>query len=393
MKLNPLRWFEKPVPAKPLTIDSAVAGSKHEYFGKRNEDLLKCRYMYEQGGMVSEAIDCHPLFMFSSGYKFEHAEGKEKLAEQVQTWHDQMGFEEVAWRLIVDSLVVKKGIGEIAPSRDGTVPVAKVFRRPSEQFTEIYDDSGDLTGYKQTVIAGGVRKSHAIPADRIFRLDLGLPLVARCKDDIIRDTKIVDATAASIGRHGFPRYHVKVGVTGQTISDDVVSKLGSEFEQLEPDHEWVTVRDVDISNIDSAGVQNTKLYGDWAIQRLCAALGTPEEMLGLGRGSTEATANVRLKAWYDRMSTLQKRFAAQWNDQIVDRMTGSDGDVWLAFNDPNPTDDEMRARTVASLLSLGVNAPITLNEARVMLGLQPSDEFEMMAQPVIPTGFGGGANE
>ncbi len=382
VKLNPLRWLAKPEPEKPKTFDSKVAGSKHTFFDKKDQDLTKCRHVYEQGGVVSEAIDCHPLFMFSNGYKFD---GPENLVKQVQAQHDKIDFETIGWKLAVDSLVVKKGIAEIAQARgyDGGAPmdpkkpaIAALYYRSGEQFTEIYDDYSQLVGYKQVSVTNGRKVELIHKPEYIFKLDLGLPLVSRCMDDIIRDTEIVDSTAASIKRHGYPRYHVKVGLTGQTMPDTVLSTMGSQFEELEADHEWVTPRDVDIVNIDTTGIQNTKLYGDWAIQRLCAALGAPEEMLGLGRGSTEATANVRLQAWYDRISTLQHRFAAQWNAQIVDRMTGKEGLVRLVFNDPNPTDDVLKAQTVASLLGLGVSSPITLNEARAMLGLQPLPEFE-----------------
>jgi hypothetical protein len=201
-------------------------------------------------------------------------------------------------------------------------------------------------------------------------------------DDIVRDTEIVDATAMSIKRHGFPRYHITVGQPGETMPDTVISTIGSEFESLKPDHEWVTQSGVVISNIDSSGVVNTKLYGDWAIQRLCAAMGTPEEMLGLGRGSTEATANVRLQAWYDRIATLQRRFASQWNSQIIDRMTGQPGLVKLVFGDPSPADDLARAQVVSTLLQASPLQPIiTPNEARGMLGLKPLPELEDVPPP------------
>lgn len=374
MKLNPLRWFEKPEPAPPKTFDSRVAGTKQSYFEPRKTNFAKNRTVYEIGGLVSEAIDCHPLFMFSNGYRFD---GPENVVKTVQEWHDNLDFEMVAWKLITDALVVEKGIGEIAPSRDGKTPVAAVYHRPGEQFEPVYDDQSRLVGYKQTVIQSGARKVYDIKPDYIFRLDLGLPLISRCMDDILRDTEVADSTAKSIKRHGFPRYHIKVGVTGETIPDTVISTLAGEFEELKADHEWVTPRDVDIQNIDSTGVVNTKLYGDWAIQRLCAALGTPEEMLGLGRGSTEATANVRLQAWYDRIATLQRRFASQWNSQIVDRMTGKEGLVKLVFGDPSPADDLARAQVVSTLLQANPLQPIiTPNEARGMLGLKPLPELE-----------------
>jgi hypothetical protein len=383
VKLNPLRWFEKPEPAKPKTFDSKVSGTKHAFYDPRKKDLAKNRRIYEQGGLVSEAVDCHPLFMFSNGYKFD---GPEALVKSVQEQHDNIDFETVAWKVITDALVVEKGVAEIAPSRDGKTPVAALYYRPGEQFEEVYDDAARIVGYRQVVMSGGMRKVYDIDPEYIFRLDLGLPLISRCKDDILRDTEVADATTKSIARHGFPRYHIKVGTSGETIPNTIISTLANEFEELKADHEWVTPRDVDISNIDSTGVVNTKLYGDWSIQRLCAGLGTPEEMLGLGRGSTEATANVRLQAWYDRVATLQRRFAAQWNTQIVDRMTGKDGLVKLVFGDPSPADDLARANVVVALLSpgAGMNPVITINEARAMMGLKPIDESDLMYVPPAP---------
>ena len=378
MKFNPLRWFEKSEPAPPKTFDSKIAGTKHAYFDPMKKNLAKNRRVYEQGGLVSEAVDCHPLFMFSNGYRFD---GDENLVKTVQEWHDDLDFEMVAWKLIVDAMVVEKGIAEIAPNLKGDVPVKALYHRPGEQFDEVYDGSLRLVGYKQTVLTGGSRKVSDIGVEDIFRLDLGLPLITRCMDDIIRDTEVAESTAKSIKRHGFPRYHIKVGVTGETIPNTVISTMANEFEELEPDHEWVTPRDVDIANIDSSGVVNTKLYGDWAIQRLCAAMGTPEEMLGLGRGSTEATANVRLQAWYDRIATLQRRFASQWNDQIVNRMLeglgAKDGAVKIVFNDPSPSDDLARAQVVSTLLQASPLQPIiTPNEARAMMNMKPLPEFE-----------------
>lgn len=385
MKLNPMRWFEKSEPAAPKTWDSRIAGTKHAYFDPKKKDMSKNRRIYEQGGLVSEAVDCHPLFMFSNDYRFD---GDEGLVERMMDAHDTLGFESVAWKLIVDSIVVEQGIAEIAASRDGKEPVRYLYYRPGEQFEARYDDQTRLVGYKQTVISAGMRKVYDVKPEFIFRLDLGLPLITRCMDDIIRDTEVAESTAKSIKRHGFPRYHIKVGTTGETISNAVIDTLANEFEELEADHEWVTPRDVDIANIDSSGVMNTKLYGDWSIQRLCAGLGTPEEMLGLGRGSTEATANVRLQAWYDRVSTLQRRFASQWNDQIVDKILegwgAKPGSVWLVFGDPSPTDDLARAQVVATLLQASPLQPvITANEARGMLGLAPLPEFED-SQPSKP---------
>jgi len=99
------------------------------------------------------------------------------------------------------------------------------------------------------------------------------------------------------------------------------------------------------------GQTNAKLYGEWSTMRLCTALGVPEELMGLGRGSTEATANVKLRAFYDDISALQKRFARAFNQQVIDRITPRPGMARLVFNEVNPVDLAAIAEWVAKIMA------------------------------------------
>lgn len=296
--------------AEPKSYPSRVFrfGKQRTYFDSDNKDQLKCRRMYEQGGMVGEAIDCYPLFTLTNGYRLEGDD--EKLAETVQEWYDKVDMETVLHQLIVDALVIGKGYAEIVYNRAGNAIVG-LLPRPAETFSENLDQMGNVISYTQTVQRNHETDKVEFAPEQIFVLDLHLHLIQRAMRDIETDAAVADATAVSIQRHGFPRYHVRLGQPGESIPEQTLREHGRQFESIKPNNEWTTTKDVEILNIDTQGAVNTKLYGDWAVQRVCSALGVPEEMLGLGRNSTEATANVRLQAFYDKIGSIQKRVARE----------------------------------------------------------------------------------
>jgi len=341
------RWLEPPAAAKPQTYPGKVLGTTPKYLDtKRDTKLEAYRNVYDQGGLVSEAVDCYPLMMLSNGYRVEGP--RQKDAEQ---FLDDIDFESIAWKLIVDSLVVKVGLAEMVPGLEPTkYPIAKLDIRCPETFEDVRDDYGTLLGYKQTIgSAYGTKRAVDVKPEAIFRVDLGLPLISRAYDDIMRDAKIAAGTAKSIERHGFPRHHISVGLPGEPIADAVIEKIAKQFEDLKPEHEMTTVAGVTISNIDTQGVQNAKLYNDWSVQRVCAAMGVPEELLGLGRGVL--TGELRFEGFYNKIGTLQKRFARQFNVQVLDKWAGKPDQAWLVFNDVSPSDEGRTADLVQKLMT------------------------------------------
>lgn len=372
------RLFQAPPAAKPKTFPGKTLGTNVNYFSKRDPKQAEYRRIYEQGGPVSEGVDSYPLMIFTNGYRIEGDRVKE--AEQLL---DDLDFENIGWKLIVDSLVVKVGLAEIQPGLDRTkFPIAKLDHRYPETFEEVRDDYGTLLGYKQTIGQEyGIKKTVDVRPEDIIRIDLGLPLIERAYDDIIRDAKIVTGTAKAIERHGFPRYHITVGQTGETIAQTDIDAIATQFENLKPQHEMATCADVKIENIDDQGVQNTKLYGEWSMQRVTSALGVPEEMIGLGRGVL--TGEIRSEWFYDKISTLQKRFARQWNTQIFDKWAvetgGKAGATKLVFNDVSPIDESKTADLIQKLLtSVDQWQIVTPEWCRKRLGIS-EEEFQKWA--------------
>lgn len=320
---------------------------------RTTENLNKWQQIYDQGGIVAEAIDQYPLFVLSKGYRLE---GDEVEKQRVQTVLDRINFEDVIWQGILDAAVLGDGFQENVATRTGNFH--SVVPRDGTTFKIEYDDKGLIQGFTQTVMINGGKRTVSLTPDQIVHITLfktggriyGNSLIKRAYDDIRRDIDIIDGGAHAIKRHGFPKYHVKVGREGERVADAAIDGVRKELEDLNSKNEIVTQRDVDMANLDAGGITGLDVFNQVSIQRVCTAIGVPEEVLGLGRGSTEATANVRLQAWYDKIATIQKQVARIYTREVIDRITGKPGAVKLVFNDVNPQTEASKAAWIAPIM-------------------------------------------
>ena len=343
------------------------------------DHLIKLGKIYRRGGPVSEAIRTHANLVFSNGFRVEGDD--EELNQEVEEALDRMGFELTGPQAVIDALVYGDAFHEIGYGQGSKAEVpVMLFPRNPESFRIEADDYGQISGYAQ-VIKRDLLNQEEIPLDvkRIFHLSLenlggsvyGLSLIDSAYNDIVWDAQICEATAQAIKRHGFPRFHVKVGMEGEDVDETTMRKIDSQFKNLNSKQEFVTSHDIEISNIDQLGQTNAKLYGEWSTMRLCTALGIPEELLGLGRGSTEATANVKLRAFYDKISTIQKKVARAFTNQVIDNITRVPGKCRLVFNEVNPEDEAKLAEWIAKVM-----------------GATPIDPFAVLPRKFIQDKFG-----
>ena len=357
---------------------SKKVGKGYDFFATRNEQktLDEYRKWYDNGGLVAQAIDTHPLDCLTNGYRLEGED--ENLIKIVQDRLDAMDTYGLMFQAIRDAVLVRHGVLEVIKTRGNDF--LRLVPCMSETFTQNTDEKGNVVGYTQEIYAAsGEKRIVQFAPDGIVWFDAGLWLMDRAKDDIIRDTHIIESIAKSIERHGFPRYHIKVGAEGEEVDQTTMDAIAKEFEELKVEQEFMTVRGVDIVNIDNAGVMNVRLYNDVSIERLAMAFGVPEEMLGLGRGSTEATATVRKQAFFDRIASLQQRFARVWNIQVIDRITKKPGSVKMVFNDISVEDEMMKMNYIKALASINPADPQALASFEWMrdyLGITGEDDDE-----------------
>lgn len=364
---------------------------------KRRESVWKWRKIYQSGGPVSEAIDTYPLFVLSSGWQLVCNEGDEALKDRVQEWLDQphMDLDGVMWQGVLDAVLCGTAFQEIVPTRSGDI--WGLVPRDSASFRIKYDAYGRTTGYEQiTFENGATRKTIPIEKDRILTLTLfpvpgemyGVSLVGRAYDDIMRDCDMIESITKAVHRHGTPKYHISVGQPGDNITENTLKDIRKEFEEIAAKNDFVTGPDFSILNIDGT-LSNLQEYSNLTLQRLATALGVPEEMLGLGRGSTEATANVRIKAFYDKITTIQTVVARTYSRGIIDRITGIPGSVWIEFNDPNAVDEGTKATWMAAIMTASGQNPFKVLPSgwvQEQFGITPED-YPVDEPPLQPAPF------
>lgn len=324
-----------PPPKTVLSGDKQIS-----YFNNTQRDLQKYENIYRQGGLISQIIDAYPLFALSNGYKLN---GPPEVTKEVEKWLYIINAEQLMWQSTVDSLVYGDSIQEIvwgngvkAYGKAKQTILYVVPRNPS-YFKINYDNHGIIKSYTQTVD----NKETTLNPEQVNHLQLltlpdepyGISLIGRSIDEVMRDTRTAESTAASIERHGYPRYHIKTGSDKKAIySAEAKKALARDFEELKPDNEFITDHDVAILPIDVQGVSKVREYNELSLSRVLAAFGVPSGVIGTGENKTTyASATVEMKAFMIRVETHQKKIARCFNE-LIDFKTGIPGQVTLEFN-------------------------------------------------------------
>ena len=359
----------------------------------RREIAKECRKLYRRGGPVSDALDAYPLFTLTNGWDLACEDDAENLKEMVQDWLDQphIDMDFIMWQGILDAVLCGTAFQEIVPDRGGMI--WGVVPRDSSSFEIVYDQYGRVTGYNQILEDSipGLERKISIDKNRMLTITLfpvpgemyGVSLVDRAWDDILRDTDTIESIAKAIHRHGTGKHDVALGEPGEVVSKEQLDMVKREFRNMSTNDFFIHGPSVKISDIGGT-LPGLNEYSNIMLQRLACALGVPEEILGLGRGSTEATATVRMKTFYDKISTIQAVVARTYSRNLIDRITGQPGKVWIEFNDVSPQDEKQKAEWIA-LMRQGMDqdAICPADWVREQFGIPP-DEDVYRSETVMP---------
>jgi len=332
---------ELSVASSPLNVESkahAVASSKTEHAlwnGKRrNVSMLKqYRTIYNEGAIITQAINAYADFMMSDDYVFVGNDAG--LVQMVKDWADNFNFYEVVWGSIVDALVFGDSYDEIIWNTTNS-RVLRIGQRQSWLFDTEYDLYGKIICYRQ--YPDSYTSYIKIPSNRVMHLRLmglpgaenGLSLIGNAFDDICRDVKMAESAAAAIQRHAFPIWHVRVGETGEEIPDEVLDELQTILKNLSSKNEVITPKDIEIIQLNNGGIAGLTEISQYSLERTLASMGVPLEVVGLGStSSTYATATVTLQAFTERCRRMARSVEYSYNSQIIDKITGIPGSVRL----------------------------------------------------------------
>lgn len=351
-------WHEligKPQPETKIT----TGGTTQDYFskqGRNKERLDKFKTIYDQGGIVAETIDCYPLYMLSSGWRLE---GEDRPKQQVQDFIDSIDFETILYTGILDTVVLGDAFQENVFQVGGEFDDIKL--RDSSTFEILYDknDTGEIIGYAQTIDINGVESKIYVDPEQITHLKFiglggstyGSSIIGRAFDEIMRDAKVAESSSVAIERHGFRKYHIKVGLEGEDIPQEVLTNIDREFQKLKTNNEMVTSHDVDIGSIDAGGLDKIDTYSDISMTRLAAGMGVPAELVGTRRLPGNVKVDKRIDSFFRKLYLYQRKVSRCYELSVFDQITDQPGAVKLVFNDISPHDEGEKAEWISKVMA------------------------------------------
>jgi hypothetical protein len=258
------------------------------------------------------------------------------------------------------------------------------------------DEYGEIISYQQKI--QGKLLAPLKPEDIIHMRffpkpdsPYGVSLISPSKDTIDRKITTDESIAKAIGRHGTPKYVIKVGSPEDIPPDEVFEDIKSKLEDIDSTNEFIIPGMVDISQIDETGVQSVKEYFDYFQTQLIVGLLCPEEALGQGKGSTEATARVK-EIMYERfIKAIQHKITTLVRLEVINPILESNGKdpnlVYMRFNSVTDADEAIKAKWLGNLLRGFPEGqlPFTIDEIRAVFDYPPmSSSVPKGSEPKVP---------
>jgi len=390
-------FARKPAPKRSIFLDengkprTIIATGKSQSGGGssgRSESQLKAFWnYYETDGTVFAAVNTTVFNTVMVGYTLTSAneEAKNLIRDKLSNINlDLSLLTNVRYALVFGDAfieIVKNGKGDITGLK--TVdPITLVINT---------NEYGETESYQQKI--GGVLQSTILKPEDIIHIQLfdkpstpyGLSLIQPAQDALDKKRDTSDALANAIIRHGTPKYLVKVGSEEDFPPDSAFTDLQSELEDITEINEIIIPGLIDISTIDEKGIPGVEEYSDIFQTELIISMLCPEEALGLGRGSTEATASVKQMMFERVIRSFQLKISSQIEHELIKPVLDENGFnleknpdnmVRMRFNSVTDADEAVKAKWLGNLLRgydprQGEKKPFTTDEVRAMFGYGP----------------------
>lgn len=323
-------------PAAPSTSIAGGGTRDRQPFQAQERDrdrLEKYESVYRQGGPVAQLIDTRAYMIHGTGTEFTTDDEDMTAAVPwsdervtVAEWCDKMlpHRDNLLVQLARDAYVYGDWLTETVTE---TGEFDRIVTINPKTMAPEFDDKGTIEEWRQFIDRGPRRDTEApnSPFDpdeighgallRVGRDPLGVSLVGRVMEQIDRYEQNQQAIAEALDKHAFTRWHVQVQAS---VDDTELKRIRQRFHQVSHYRELTTGRDIEIEPLDEGGIgESLTDITETDLMNLAAAVGVPEEMAGLGRGSTEATAKVRLQAFERTGRGEQRDMAAQFVEEVL----------------------------------------------------------------------------
>ncbi len=354
--------------------------------GEEKAKLKKYEDAYKLDGIVYEAINNIALSTIASGYQIKC--DNEEAQVNLRDWDRRINLSDFMISDVRDAMIYGSSYKEkLFNLREELAGLIMVNPRTMSPNADAYNN---LLSYEQKIGDDFSGKPKILDVDSIVRFGINrisgtqnyISSIGANYDMIMRMVRADEGISYYIDRHGFKKYLITVGVDGEYISPLKFKEIKKEFENITNKNEFVVDKSVKVENLDT-GDADIGGMSDYFITKVTAGLGIPEERLGLGRGSTEATAKVRQIAFEQKINSIQRLLARSYELEVftprLESFGFSDFNVELTFNDISPIDNKEKAETLNFIINSTPADPeylITRNEARAILGLPPIEVNE-----------------
>ena len=286
----------------------------------------------------------------------------------------------------------------------GDAFIERIFNKKEDKLLDVkvvnpitmkieYDKYGRVTGYRQVINGqeGDLIDTKYIAHFRFFpdpTSPYGISIITPSIDTLKRKVRTDKAIVNAIIRHGTPKYVVSIGSDkiAEPIPESVFEQIKQELRNITEKNEIIIPWTVNVETIDERGIPGVEEYFNYFQTQLIVGLLCPEEALGLGRGSTEATAYIKAVMYERMIKSFQLKLASFLVREIFKPFLQGYGykeedmrDLRVVFRSVTDEDEAMKAKWLGNLLRgyKDEPKPFTINEIRSMFGFPPFTEEQM----------------
>jgi len=244
------------------------------------------------------------------------------------------------------------------------------------------DNLGTITGYQQTIEGrklDTILKPEEIVHFRFFPkpdTPYGISIIEPSRTTIDRKMDTDETIYQAIKRHT-AKYVVTLGDKDLIPPKEVFDKIKADLEDISSKNEFIVPGTVTMETIDEKGIEGVEEYFNTFQTQMIIGLLCPEEALGLGRGSTEATSKVK-EIMYERfIKSIQHKLATQVRMEVINPILMENGmeenTVFMRFNSVTDADEAVKAKWMGNLLRGFPEGqkPFTINEIRAVFDYPP----------------------
>lgn len=285
---------------------------------------------------------------------------------------------------------------------NSTQPIVGYYLIPTEQVRILRDKYNRPKSYQQTTDPLTYSPTDRDPvwsADRVIHLffdrkpgrAFGTPFIANCLDDVVALRQMEEDIQNLVHRELFPLYKYTIGTADQPAEPEEIDNAAAEIENLRAEGGLILPYRHNVDVIGSAQqALDATAYVNHFKERVAIGLGLAPHHLGMTMNGGNRAMSERLDtALYDRIKHFQKQFAEMIRLHIFNEIlfeggfdpvknpmeTDASDRCYFRFNE---IDVDTQVKKENHIIQKYVNSVITLDEARLELGVDPDVDLNKL---------------